>query len=59
MGELSERSREVAVLHFLDELTQEEIGEVLGLSRKTIQRELEHIRARASALGQAAKVGHG
>ena len=57
--QLDERAREVAVLHFLDELTQEEIAEVLGVSRKTIQRDLEAIREKARALGEPGSVGHG
>lgn len=33
---LDERSREIAVLHFLDGMTQEEIAERTGYSRKTV-----------------------
>jgi RNA polymerase sigma-70 factor (ECF subfamily) len=48
---LSERQCEIAVLHFLDGLTQQEIAAILGLSRKTIGRDVEEIRSKATALG--------
>lgn len=48
-----DRQMEVAVLHYLDGMTQEEIAEVLGLSRKTIGRDLEQLRARAAELAAA------
>ncbi|MBI3181347.1 MAG: sigma-70 family RNA polymerase sigma factor [Myxococcales bacterium] len=59
-GRLSERQLRVAALHFVDGLTQEEIGQVLDLSRKTIGRELEAIRSEAAALaGAPGRVEHG
>lgn len=48
---LTEREQEVATLLFLDGLTQEEIADVLGLSRKTIGRELAELREKAASLG--------
>lgn len=36
LGALDEKSREIALLHFLDGLTQEEISERVGYSRKTV-----------------------
>jgi RNA polymerase sigma-70 factor (ECF subfamily) len=48
--QLSERACQVAILYYLDRLTQDELADVLGLSRKTIQRELDRIRACADAL---------
>ncbi len=51
---LDGRALQVASLHYLDGLTQEEIGDVLDLSRKTIGRELDSIRAAAErAVGVA------
>lgn len=47
---LTGREQEIAVLHFLDGLTQEEIAEVLGVSRKTVVRDLAHLREVAAAL---------
>ena len=47
---LDERALQIAALHFLDELTQEEISQVVGLSRKTVGRELEAIRQQAAIL---------
>lgn len=49
-----DRQMEIAILHFLDGLTQEEIADVLGLSRKTISRDLEQLRARAAELSGTA-----
>lgn len=48
---LTEREQTVATLLFIDGLTQEEVADVLGLSRKTIGREVEELRRKAGALG--------
>jgi RNA polymerase sigma-70 factor (ECF subfamily) len=48
---LSERELAVVAMTALDGLTQEEIADTLGLSRKTITRELETIRGKVVALG--------
>ena len=50
---LDEREQQIATLLFIDGLTQDEVADVLGLSRKTIGREVEALRAKASALGAA------
>jgi len=47
---LEPRALRIATLHFFDGLTQDEIGPVVGLSRKTIGRELQKIRALAERL---------
>ncbi len=48
--ELDERALQIATLHFMDSLTQEEIVEVVGLSRKTVGKVLEQVRTRAREL---------
>lgn len=48
---LTEREQEIATLLFIDGLTQEEVADVLQLSRKTINREVAELRAKAAALG--------
>ncbi|MCY1023425.1 sigma-70 family RNA polymerase sigma factor [Pyxidicoccus sp. MSG2] len=48
--ELDARALQIATLHFMDSLTQEEIVEVVGLSRKTVGKVLEQVRARAREL---------
>ena len=48
---LEPREQEVATLLFIDGLTQDEVADVLGLSRKTINREVAELRAKAAALG--------
>ena len=50
---LDERELQIAVLHHVEGLTQEAVAERLGLSRKTVQRELESIRAVVNALRTA------
>ena len=45
---------EVLVCRFVDDMTQEEIAEHLGLSRKTIGKRLDKIRAEVVALREAA-----
>ncbi|MCP3142793.1 RNA polymerase sigma factor [Pyxidicoccus xibeiensis] len=52
--ELDERGLTVATLYYLDGMSQEEIAQVLGLSRKTIVREVQRISVRARALGEPA-----
>lgn len=48
---LTEREIEVASLIYLDGLTQQEVADVLGLSRKTIVREVEELRTKLESLG--------
>ncbi len=48
--ELDSSHQEIFWLHFVDELTQEEVAQVVGLSRKTVGVRLEQIRERARAL---------
>lgn len=48
---LDEREVEVATLLFIDGLTQQEVADVLGLSRKTIVREVEELRQKLEQLG--------
>lgn len=48
---LDEREQTVATLLYIDGLTQEEVADVLGLSRKTIGREVDALRKKAEALG--------
>ncbi|MFP2912589.1 sigma-70 family RNA polymerase sigma factor [Pyxidicoccus sp. 3LFB2] len=55
--ELDERALQIATLHFMDSLTQEEIVEVVGLSRKTVGRVLEQVRARARELAHEPQRG--
>lgn len=48
---LGERELEVASLLYIDGLTQQEVADVLQLSRKTIVREVDELRAKLEALG--------
>ena len=50
---LDEGHMEVLVARFVDDMTQEEIAEHLGLSRKTIQKRLDRIREEVIALRAA------
>jgi RNA polymerase sigma-70 factor (ECF subfamily) len=47
---LDDDAAEIFVLHFVDDLPQEEIAEVVGLSRKTVGRKLEQVRVALSGL---------
>jgi RNA polymerase sigma-70 factor (ECF subfamily) len=49
---LDEGHLQVLVARFVDDMTQEEIAEHLGLSRKTIGKRLERIRDEVTALRQ-------
>ena len=61
LKQLDEREASVATLLYVDGLTQEEVADVLGLSRKTIGREVEQLRQKAAALGALPKkeLAHG
>ncbi|HEU4532558.1 MAG TPA: sigma-70 family RNA polymerase sigma factor [Polyangiaceae bacterium] len=48
LGELSPEDAEIAILAFVDGMTQGEIAEELGYSRVTINKRLQAIRQRAS-----------
>jgi len=50
MDSLDELSQRLAVLYFLDELTQDEVAAELGLSRRTIGKRLKELVLRARAL---------
>lgn len=53
LGELDIDSRRLALLYFLDELTQEELAQELGLSRRTIGKRIKQLVERAkSSLGE-------
>lgn len=51
LAHLDEREQQIATLLYIDGLTQEEVADVLGLSRKTIGREVDDLRKKAEALG--------
>src|SRR5262252_3991385 len=50
LASFDERLKQVAVLHYLDEMTQEEIAAATGWSRQTIFKKLAFLRSRAAAL---------
>lgn len=54
---LDERALQIATLHFMDSLTQEEIVEVVGLSRKTVGKVLEQVRTQARELAHEPQRG--
>jgi RNA polymerase sigma-70 factor, ECF subfamily len=53
---LDEGHLQVLVARFVDDMTQEEIAEHLGLSRKTIGKRLDHIRDQVIALRSAGAI---
>ncbi len=44
-GELDEASAELVAYHFIDDMSQDEISELTGLSRKTIGKRLSAVRS--------------
>jgi RNA polymerase sigma-70 factor (ECF subfamily) len=50
--ELGEEDCEVLAYRYLDDMTQEEIAELMGLSRKTIGKRLDRIRAAVERLSE-------
>jgi RNA polymerase sigma-70 factor, ECF subfamily len=57
-GRIDERSLSIAALHYSDGLSQEEIADVMGLSRKTINRAVIHLRQVAQELGEPRPPSH-
>jgi RNA polymerase sigma-70 factor (ECF subfamily) len=54
LGAAPEQAQEVAVFYYVDEMTQAEIGETLGLSLPTVRKRLrEFLRAARAALAEA------
>jgi len=51
---LDDAHLQVLVARFVDDMTQDEIADHLGLSRKTIGKRLDHIRETVTALREAA-----
>lgn len=52
LGEFDLRTQQIAVYALLDGMTQEEISEVTGLSRKTVGKKLSRFSERAKELNQ-------
>lgn len=50
MGRLDPAARRLAVLLFIDELTQEEIASELGLSRRTVGKRVQALRKKAGRI---------
>ncbi len=50
LDRFDDRVKQVAVLHYLDEMTQEEIAAATGWSRQTVFKKLAFLRDRAQAL---------
>jgi RNA polymerase sigma-70 factor (ECF subfamily) len=49
LARFDDRLKQVAVLYYVDELTQEEIAQSLGCSRQTVWKKLIQLRERAAA----------
>ena len=50
LARFDDKTRQVAVLYFLDGLSQEEVAQELGWSRQTIHKKIQNIRAEAEVL---------
>lgn len=49
VGELDEQGAELLVYRYCDDMTQEEIAELTGVSRKTVGKRLKRLQARVEA----------
>ncbi len=54
---LDARSAELVVYHFVDDLSQEEVAEQMGISRRAVVKRLAKIRMLARSLARAASEG--
>ncbi|MFH1469303.1 MAG: sigma-70 family RNA polymerase sigma factor [Pseudomonadota bacterium] len=52
VGGLDERSSEILVFRYLDQMTGDEIADLLGISRRAVTKRLERIRLALEALAQ-------
>lgn len=50
LHQLGERERQVAILHWVDEMTQDEIAAATGWSRQTVCKKIGQLRERAAKL---------
>lgn len=50
LGQLDERTRQVAIHYYLDEMTQEEIAVRTGWSRQTVNKKIGQVQERAAQL---------
>ena len=50
LAQLEPEARRLAILYYVDELTQEELAQELGLSRRTIGKRLQALLVQARAL---------
>ena len=50
LASLDPASRQLAVLYYVDELTQEELATELGLSRRTVSKRVQQLLIRARSL---------
>lgn len=55
LGELPPKLAQLALLYFVDELSQEEIGKQLGWSRRTIGKKLKKLREKADKMARNAE----
>jgi RNA polymerase sigma-70 factor (ECF subfamily) len=53
LDRFDDRTKQVAVLYYLDELSQEEIADAIGWSRQTVSKKLAFLRDRATRLRMA------
>ncbi|MFC1610481.1 RNA polymerase sigma factor [Myxococcota bacterium] len=51
---MDERSQQIAIYAFVDQMTQEEIADVMGLSRRTVGKKLKKVLEQARGPGQEA-----
>ncbi len=59
LGKFDKKVQQVAVLHYLDGLSQEEIAKQLGWSRRTVGKKLRHLKDRARSLARSLAATNG
>src|SRR4029078_13217975 len=51
------RVKRIAVLHYVNQMTQEEIAQITGCSRQTVLKQIAFVRRRAGAFVSTVKAG--
>jgi RNA polymerase sigma-70 factor (ECF subfamily) len=56
LGQVDEKTQQIAVYAYLDGMTQEEIAQVMGLSRRTVGKKLSLLAKKAGSLAKSEEV---
>jgi RNA polymerase sigma-70 factor (ECF subfamily) len=59
VNQLDQKSAEIVLYHFIDDMNQDEVAEMMGISRRAVVKRLAKIRLLARGMSRAASQGDG